>query len=53
MLSKIREEAGRWQMFLKIGALKTLADFTNKTLYPVFESLFNKVAGLNRSETLL
>ena len=38
-------------MFLKIGALKNLADFTNKILYPVLESLFNKVAGLNRCET--
>ena len=42
------EAAGHLQMFFKIGVIKNLADFTNKILYPMLESLFSKVAGLNR-----
>ena len=40
-------------MFFKIGVLQNLANFTNKILYPVLESLFNNVAGLKRSETFI
>ena len=40
-------------MFFKVRVLKNLANLTKKILYPVSESLFNEVAGLNRSETLL
>ena len=48
---QIKEAVGRSQMFFETGALKNLANFTKKN--PVLESLFNKVAGLKRSETLL
>ena len=48
---QIREAVGCWQMFFKIGVLKNLANLTKKN--PVLKSLFNKVAGLKRSETLL
>ena len=40
-------------MFFKIDVLQNLANFTNKILYPVLESLFNNVAGLKRSETFI
>ena len=48
---QIREAVGHLQKFFKIGVLKNLANFTKKN--PVLESLFNKVAELKRSETLL
>ena len=48
---QIREAVGRSQISFKIGVFKNLANFTKKN--PVLESLFNKVAELKRSETLL
>ena len=42
------EAADHLQMFFKTVVPKNLADFTNKILYPLVESLFDKVAGLNR-----
>ena len=47
----IREAVGRSQRFFKIGVLKFFCKFRRKV--PVLESLFNKVAGLKRSATLL
>ena len=47
----IREAVGRSQRFFKIGVLKFFCKFHRKV--PVLESLFNKVAGLKRSATLL
>ena len=49
---QIGEAVTRSKMFFKIGALKNFANFTGKHLCWM-ESLFNKVAGLKRSATLL
>ena len=44
MMCLINHRSSSLQMFLKIGALKSLVIFTGKKL--VLKPLFNKVAGL-------
>ena len=48
---KIRETVVRSQMFFKLGVLKNFENFTEKT--PVLDSLFDNLAGLKKSATLL
>ena len=48
---QIREAVSCSQMFVKIGVLKNFFKFYKEN--PAWESLFNNVAGLKRSVTLL
>ena len=48
---RIRQAVGRSQMYFKIDVLKNFANSTGKN--PVLASLFNKVAKLKSSATLL